>query len=440
MKNYKINIFDLNIYIENNEQITKIIQNKLKEKDLSIRDLSKKINLSNTTIYSFLKGSSMRSQNLKKIFDFLNIHREYLEKLNLTIFSGPYKFRKYNLRFPIKLTPLHIRVVSHFLGDSSLEKYGCRWYQKSNIGGKFMINLIYHLLNIKIKKGKKNSYGIPIIIGDIVCSPLKLLRKDLKSHKFIDKINILSKESKIQLLAAIIVDEGHISKSSIKISNTNLKLLESLRNLILSLGYSCSEIKNYHSNIGKEISIKNKKTRVNYNLYDLHIYADGLLKFKEDLSKMIKGYGNFVSLWQKQNDLLKFSSKVNLNRLKKTRISKNNLIPLIKKEILFNPISIKEFANKHNLNYIRAYKLFFRLKEKGEIKKISTGIFASKDYDVQTNFTLRSKIEEFLSEKSISVKEIQNQIGGNFKSISTQLSKLYKAGKIKKKEKGIYYL
>ena len=122
------------------------------------------------------------------------------------------------------------------------------------------------------------------------------------------------------------------------------------------------------------------------------------------------------------------------------RISKNNLIPLIKKEILFNPISIKEFANKHNLNYIRAYKLFFRLKEKGEIKKISTGIFASKDYDVQTNFTLRSKIEEFLSEKSISVKEIQNQIGGNFKSISTQLSKLYKAGKIKKKEKGIYYL
>ena len=179
MKN--INIFDLNTYIKNNKQITNIIQDKLKEKNLSIRKLANKINLSHSTIYPFLKGSSMKSQNLKKIFDFLKIDKNYLEKLDLTIYSNPYKFRSYDLKFPIKLSPLHIRTISHFLGDGCLEKYGCRWYQKSEIGGKNMIDLIFSLTNIKIKKGKKDSYGIPIIIGDIVSSVLNLTRKDLLS-------------------------------------------------------------------------------------------------------------------------------------------------------------------------------------------------------------------------------------------------------------------
>jgi len=303
-----------------------------------------------------------------------------------------------------------------------------------------MIDLIFKLTNIKIKKCKKDSYGIPIVLGEIVGAALKLSRSNLKTPKVIEKVNLLPKEFKIQLLAALVVDEGHISKSCIKITNTNQKLLLSLRKLMVSLGYSCSNIKNYRNRIGGKIYIKDRYASVNYNIYDLCIHADGLLKFKEDLDNMIKKYGKIMGLWHKQDDLLKYSSIVDLDRIKKTRDSKKNIIPIIKKEIRIKPISIKKFAKKYNLGYIRAYKLFFRLKSRGEIKKISVGLFASNNYSGATNFTLRSKIEESLSKKPKGIYEIAKETGGGYKSVATQLSNLNKIGLIKKDKRGVYHI
>jgi len=440
MKNLKsVNIFDLDVYIENNEQITKLFSNELNDKNFSIRGLSRKTGLSHTTISLFLKGKSMKSRNLEKIVEILKIDKTQFGKLSLTIHSDPYKLRKYNMTFPIKLTPLHIRLVSHLLGDSSLEKYGCRWYQQDNSGGKCMVELINLLIGIEVKKTAKDSYGLPIIILDIAGAALNLSRKDLKTPKLIKKALNLPKEFRLQLLAALIVDEGHITKSIIKIANTNLVLLKSLKKLVDSLGYSCS-IKSYKLKVGRQIMIKNQKARINYQLYNLLIYADGLLKFKQDLDNMIKNYGDIVSLWHKQKDLIKFSGSVDMQKLEKTRISKNNIIPKIREEIIKKPIKINEFAKKYNLNYIRAYKLFFRLKEKEEIKKISTGVFASVNYEGPTNLTLRSKIEELLNKKPISVGEIANVTNNKSKSIATQLSKLCKVGLVKRIKKGVYSL
>lgn len=433
----EVNLFDLNVYVQNNKEITTKIKEKLKERNISINNLSKKINLSNSTLYPFLKGASMKSQNLKKIFDYLNIDKKNIKKV-LIINSGPYGFRKYNFKFPIRINPLYVRLISHFLGDSSLEKHGCRWYQKNGLGRKYMRDLIYSLINIKVKEGKKNSYGIPIIIADIVCSALKLNRRDLKTQKFINKINHLHKEFKLQLLAAVIVDEGHITNSLIKIANTNKSLLESLIKLISSLNYSCSKIKISRNKIKKIIEINGRKARINKKLYNIFIYADGLLKFRKDIDLMIKKYGKNSGLWHKQDSLLKFSSKVNLKRLEKTRDSKNRLIPIIRKKIKNKPISIKEFSKINNIDYIRAYKLFFRLKENGEIQKISAGIFASNKYKGPTNLTLKSKIEDVLSKTPIRTKDIQKQIGGNKNSIATQLSKLLKEEKVKRIKRGIY--
>ncbi|MCG2718666.1 MAG: helix-turn-helix transcriptional regulator, partial [Nanoarchaeota archaeon] len=174
--NTKISIFNLNGYIESNKKIIKLIDQKLKEKGLSIRELSRNTSISHTVIIDFLKGSSMKIKNLEKIIRFIKIDNIYIEKLNPLLHSSPYKFRKYNLKFPLKLNPLNIRVVAHFLGDSSLEARGCRWYQKSEIGGDYMVRLIKKLSGITIKKGTKDSYGIPTILGDIVCYALNLQR------------------------------------------------------------------------------------------------------------------------------------------------------------------------------------------------------------------------------------------------------------------------
>lgn len=67
-------------------------------------------------------------------------------------------------------------------------------------------------------------------------------------------------------------------------------------------------------------------------------------------------------------------------------------------------------------------------------------MFASNNYTGPTNSALRSKIEDILSEKTMSVKEIQNQIGGNPKSIATQLTKLNKTRKVNRVGRGVYSL
>ncbi|MBU2406367.1 MAG: helix-turn-helix transcriptional regulator, partial [Nanoarchaeota archaeon] len=56
----KVNLFDLDMYIEGKLEITNLINQKLKEKNLNVRQLAKKINISNPTIYRFLNGKSMR--------------------------------------------------------------------------------------------------------------------------------------------------------------------------------------------------------------------------------------------------------------------------------------------------------------------------------------------------------------------------------------------
>ncbi|MBU1245645.1 MAG: hypothetical protein ABIJ20_04685 [Nanoarchaeota archaeon] len=307
------------------------------------------------------------------------------------------------------------------------------------LGGGCIIELIKQLSGIAIEKGSKDSYGIPIILGDIVAKSLMLKRSELKSSLFVKKVNDLPKEYKIQLLAAFIVDEGSISKSSIKVCNTNLLILKSLRKIMLSLGYNCSKVKNYGDHVGGEIFIKYRKARINYQIYNLYMHADGLLKFKKDLDIMIKKYGNIAGLWQKQDILSKFSLKVDLNKINKSRISKKHLIPLIEKEITKGPIFIKEFAKRNDLDYIRAYKLFFRLKEKGKIKKVSPGMFVSKDYNGPIDFTLKSKIEKLLKEE-FSLKEITSLTNANLKSVSAQLSRFCNEGKIKRIKCGIYSL
>ncbi len=434
----KINIFDLDTYIENNKKLTEMINKRLNQKGLSIRALSRKTGLSHNALLHFLKGASINSKNLEKIINFLRINKISIDKLGLRVYSGRYKFRRYNIRFPIKLNPLHIRVISHFMGDCALETHGCRWYQQSNVGGRCIIKLIKHLSGVTIKKGNKDSYGIPIILGDMVGFALDLNRNDLKSSLFIKKVNCLPKEYKLQLLAAIIVDEGHINKSLIRIDNTNLKLLQELKNMIDSLGYTCSTIKTKNICHKKKIVIRGRIARINYDLHSIWIRADGLLKFRKDLDKMINKHGNIASLWHKQKDITQWSNKVDLDKLKKARKSKKDIIPLIKKEIKKNPIKVSKFASEQGLDYFRAYKLFFRLKQKGEIKKISVGTFASNLYDGPTNLTLKSKIEELLLEGRTNVNDIVTLTGGNIKSVSAQLSKLCKEGKIKRIKQGLF--
>ena len=323
----------------------------------------------------------MRSDNLLKIINLLKIKKELIEQHTKGIYSGPYKSHNYKLKFPITIDPFHVRLMAHVIGDGSLEKHYCRWYQKSDMGGKNIIKLIKVLSKRETTKSKKDSYSIPTILLDIVCKSLDLKRDEVKTAELIKKVLKLPREYRLQFLAGFIVDEGSIQKSAIKITNTDKTLLKELRNFIISLGYPCSEIKQYRDNIGEKRLIKNNLARVNYNIQDIFLYADSMLKLKKDLESMTSKYGSLVGLWHKQKILEEQSSKVDLNKLKKRRESKDIFIPLIKKRIKKNPLSVKEFSKEHNLEHSRIYKVFHRLKDRKEIKRISVGIFAHNNYN-----------------------------------------------------------
>jgi len=363
-----------------------------------------------------------------------------MEEYVLGVFSNQYQTVQYNFNFPIKVSPLHIRLTSHILGDGCLERKGARWYQKSKIGGKRFIELIYQLCNRKIGKTKKDSYTIPAILMDFVCISIGLSREDLKTSKMIEVVSNLPREYRIQLLAALIVDEGSVCKSVIKIVNTDKKLLESLRWLIISLGYSCSDIRKSNNNKGKEIIIKNCKTKVNANLRNIFVYADGLKKFSDDIKKMTEKYGSVADLWQKQEKLEKMSTKVDIEKLEKRRETLKKLIPLIRKQIEKEPINVSKFAKEQKIKYPRAHKIFSRLKKRKELRKIGIGLFASNNYNGSIPKTLKAKIEENLKKGPICVKELTRLTKENPKSISTQLSKFYAHGIVKRMKRGVYQL
>lgn len=370
----KVNLFDLDTQIVCNEEISRSIRNKLYEMGHTVKSLSRCISISDTAIYHFLNGNSMKPNNLKELIKFLGISVGDIEKSEPLIRSGPNKF-KFN--FPIELTPLNIRVVSHFLGDCCLEKYGCRWTQKSKIGGENMIKLIESLVSFKIKRGTKNTYGIPILLGDIVAKALDIKRNELKSSIFVNRVHKLPKEFKIQLLAAFIVDEGHVRKSTIQISNTDLELLQKLKKLCVSLGYPCSKIIE-DKRKDKTRMIKGEMAQVNHQPLTLFMYADGLLKFKKDLDNMIIKYGTIMGLWQKQDELIKYSKVVDLNKVYKGRVTKQEIIPLILNEIAQGPINISEFSKENNLENYRVNKIFRRLCNRNIIKRISVGDYTNK--------------------------------------------------------------
>jgi len=172
----------------------------------------------------------------------------------------------------------------------------------------------------------------------------------------------------------------------------------------------------------------------------LYIHAEGLLKFNNYIKEMVGSYGHICDLWHKQKALEKWANRIDMGWTSNLRISKTYLIPLLKSEIEKSPIKVSEFAKKYNLSYIRAYKLFFRLKQRRLIKKIGIGIFSSVNHKGPLIESLADKIKRKLSTEAISVKEFSRHLNANPKSVSTQLSIFTRKGIVIRIQRGCYAL
>ncbi len=437
----KIHFYDLDVFLELPNSSRLQIQNKMKRKNISLRRLEKLTGSPRQSISPFIfKNKATKSKTVLKVLNALKLRPDDIENHKLTVYTNPYKNRKVTFKFPIIYTPLHTRLLAHIIGDSALEKNSCRWYQKNIEGLQALSKLIKNLININTKI-IKDTCGIPFLLIKIICSVLDINITDIKKCAYVSSIAELSKDHKIQFLSGIIVDEGSIRKSTINITNTNYNLLRGLVKILDSLSYSHSGIKRVKNcEIGKKIWIKNKECKINFQQYILTVHADSIFKLNKELKKHIQKYGKVAGLWHKQHALNHWAKKVDINYIHKARKTKRHIIPKIFQLVEQKPYKVGEIAQILDISYIRAYKILYRLKNRGEIKKCSAGIFSSNNFEGPYQKTIWEKILPIIKERPINIKEIPREIEETPKSVSALLTKLNKKGVIKRLERGIYII
>lgn len=233
-------------------------------------------NITGVTISVFLRNEAvfMRIYHLFRLTDSIDIPKSEVEK-HIDSFKDYVNGTIFNANFPIKFTPLLLRVIAHMVGDGSTSSNMLRWIQ---LDVSPLQNLIKQILGVDIKESCKYQLTIPAFLGKIICTALNINSKDIKSPLFIEKVTKLPRPFKIQLLLAIIDDEGTIEENSINIRMADKKLLSSIRELTESLNLDVSKI-------GESInngSFGNKKSKI----FRFRIRADGLNRLMPEVNTL----------------------------------------------------------------------------------------------------------------------------------------------------------
>ncbi|HLC58578.1 MAG TPA: hypothetical protein VJI68_01840 [Candidatus Nanoarchaeia archaeon] len=325
-----ISAWDVNIYVNLDSAITAKIRKLIFINYRSFNLAQQKIGISRKTLSSICQGNFTNVANIFKIKNFFALNNNYVER-HIEYFrdskTGAYN-RTYLNIFPVKISPIMIRIVTHLIGDGSVYP-GRLWYgQKSEL--KYFNSLIHSLLK-PIKKLNINSYykqginnnllkfhemNLPMIFGKLVINFLDINLLDLKKHVYIEKLLLLPKLYRVQALAALYVDEGSISTKTIRMKDK--EIVESIGKLMDTLNYPRSEV-----------------TKSFDDCYGISMHSEGFIKFYDDINYCIKKYkNNALGLWHKNKfakakvdsidiSLLKSKKESELLRVKILDILKN---------------------------------------------------------------------------------------------------------------------
>jgi len=345
-----------------NKEFGDEIKDKLKRKFGSIATVSKLAAIPTFTI-SQIGRRNTRQYIWIKILKLLKLSLEDLEPNIVSICD---KF-VYHIKFPHDITPLHIRLISHILGDGCYCQGSSYWIQK-NVEP--LIALEKRLLGIS---GKKVEYdtadhvSIPAFYTKLVCSFLKVKRSKLRSKRFFDKIIQLPKSFRVELIAAILEDEARIlpHTGSIRISMKSRVVLEGLAKVFDSLNYNRSEIK----------KVPNKSSYGESFLYQLFLRVLGSNRFHQDLQESVSKYGESADLWSKKNV---FETLISRNNGKKAEGRELNWLLATKVISVFSGnkiITAKKLVKVLKVDRPRADRVIRRLTNENLIKQKSRGMY-----------------------------------------------------------------
>ncbi|MBI1978515.1 MAG: hypothetical protein HYS62_00450 [Candidatus Aenigmarchaeota archaeon] len=226
--------------------------------------------------------------------DFIKVEK-HIEKWS----DSPYQKYIYDVKFPIKMTPLYLRVASHVIGDGTASKTGKYtqyiWTQKSVYPMKQLQRaLLGKHLKAKIKEGAQD-IEIPKFIMKVVCTRLKLDVDKFQPLLFLKSVSSLPHDFRLEALTAIIEDEGTIEKTRIVIRMKDKEILKAIASIIDSLDYERSEVTSYGE--------KSRWTGKSFKMHRITILALGSRKYKSDIEFVEKTYGKLSSLWKKHKKL-----------------------------------------------------------------------------------------------------------------------------------------
>lgn len=314
-----------------------------------------------------IEWKNTRVYHWKKILIFLDIDINEFEKHVVSIAN----WRKYNIKFPYYVSPLLIRLVAHTIGDGGFYDGTAVWVQK-NVAP--IINLQKQLLgvhgNVVNCHGVEHTSIMALYIK-LACVVLSIQENEVASAKFIRACMKLPKDYKVEVLAALIEDEGSIrSKSGLTlIVMKDYNIVKALAELMDDLGYDRSEI----------IKTKHRGSfspNPNGFFYGVHLRILGAHKFYRDITKIMNEHGELAGLWKKQKRLQEL---VTLNDGRKAKGEKLNgelakrTISLMKENN--GKITYKKLKKRLNVSHHRTGSVVRRLYNKRILKKIRRGCY-----------------------------------------------------------------
>ena len=275
----------------------------------------------------------------------------------------------YNIKFPYELTPLHFRIVAHIIGAGCNSGGSACWIQKDAAPLLKLQKTIFPNNHKKYKSQTCEKCTINNFYPKLVCAALNLETDDVKTAKFIDRCLLLDKDFQVQVLAALIEDEGCIrSKNcSLHIAMTDKNIVLSMASLMDSLGYERGRVT---AKIGTGYNNKIKLSL----LYHLDLYVLGVNKFYMDLMDVAQKYGKEALLWKKQKELENY---VKLNNGWRAIAKKRNgqVIPFLLDNYNKEIISWMQIKNLLKLSHRDTGHIIRRMIYEGLISKSRRGIY-----------------------------------------------------------------
>lgn len=364
-----INFWNLSGYININLQSKQLIFNLIKKKS-SINKFSKKLKISGVSLINFLKNkdSFIRINNFLEIIKKLNLSKSNLEK-EIIGYRDTNSKDFFQIKFPFKLSPLHVRIVGSLIGDGHVHKTNnlLRWIQKDVTPMKQLMEFVLQK-DIYVKKNS-NQIVIPSFFGKIICYSFGLKFSDLDNEKFIEKCLNLPNVYGLVLLLALIEDEGNIDVKNyggINIRMSSQKVIFAIKKLCDYLGYETSKIFTYKNN--------NAYFRDNI-MYKIKINAEGIRKMGFGLLYLEKKYGKKISLWKKREAFFQRWKKSTNKKAIKDMEGKDIHKRILELFSKYTKLFPSQISGKLGIDYDRVYSLIRNMYKRGELKRIDRGVY-----------------------------------------------------------------